>query len=126
VIGALYQLDVSALVSGHCRAAALGSLHKQRRDHHQHRDDGAAQEAGTDTGGQSIDALKPLGHTRSGAQAHHRHEERNAGGEAPLDALAAGIRAGFLCGAIVSVGMVISAWFVRKGNGDAPGGHGGH
>jgi len=49
-----------------------------------------------------------------------------AAGEAPLDALAAGIRAGFLCGAIVSVGMVISAWFVRKGNGDAPGGHGGH
>lgn len=49
-----------------------------------------------------------------------------ASGEAPLDALAAGIRAGFLCGAIVSMGMVVSAWFVRKGNGDAPGGHGGH
>ncbi|ODT71501.1 MAG: MFS transporter [Pelagibacterium sp. SCN 63-23] len=44
-----------------------------------------------------------------------------------IDALAAGIRAGFLCGAIISVAMVIASLFVRKPEGGAPGmGHGGH
>lgn len=43
-----------------------------------------------------------------------------------LDALASGVRAGFLCGAIVSVLMVISAVFVRKPDGGAPAHVGGH
>src|SRR5690606_15959309 len=42
-----------------------------------------------------------------------------------VDALAAGIRAGFLCGAIISVAMVIAAFFVRRPEGGAPG-MGGH
>ncbi len=42
-----------------------------------------------------------------------------------VDALAAGIRAGFLCGAIISVAMVIASLFVRKPEGGTPGmGHG--
>jgi DHA2 family lincomycin resistance protein-like MFS transporter len=50
-----------------------------------------------------------------------------AAGLGQLDALASGVRAGFLCGAIVSVLMVISAIFVKKPDGGAPGmGHAGH
>jgi MFS transporter, DHA2 family, lincomycin resistance protein len=45
-----------------------------------------------------------------------------AAGLEQIDALAAGIRAGFLCGAIVSVFMVIAAFFVRKPEGTAPAG----
>jgi DHA2 family lincomycin resistance protein-like MFS transporter len=41
-----------------------------------------------------------------------------AGGAAQLDALASGIRAGFLCGAIVSLFMIAAAWFVKKPEGD--------
>jgi len=42
-----------------------------------------------------------------------------------VDALAAGIRAGFLCGAIISVLMVLAAFFVRRPANGAPGmGHG--
>jgi DHA2 family lincomycin resistance protein-like MFS transporter len=37
-----------------------------------------------------------------------------ANGQAPLDALAGGIRAGFLCGAILSVFAVACAFFVRR------------
>jgi DHA2 family lincomycin resistance protein-like MFS transporter len=44
-----------------------------------------------------------------------------AAGLDQLDALAAGVRAGFLCGAVVSVFMVIAACFVRKPEGSAPG-----
>lgn len=43
-----------------------------------------------------------------------------------VDALAAGIRAGFLCGAIISVLMVVASLFVRRpqgGHGPAMGGH---
>ncbi|ODT47524.1 MDR family MFS transporter [Devosia sp. 63-57] len=44
-----------------------------------------------------------------------------------IDALAAGIRAGFLCGAIISLAMVVAAFFVRKPEvapgGMAPAGH---
>ncbi|PXA97381.1 MFS transporter [Nostoc sp. 3335mG] len=49
-----------------------------------------------------------------------------AAGLAEIDALAAGIRAGFLCGAVVSLLMIVSAFFVRKPQGGAPGmgGHG--
>ena len=51
-----------------------------------------------------------------------------AGAAAGLDgteALAAGIRAGFLCGAVVSVLMVLAAFFVRRPEGGGPGmGHG--
>jgi len=45
-----------------------------------------------------------------------------AQGMAGVDALAAGIRAGFLCGAIISLLMVVAAVFVRRAEGD--GGHG--
>ncbi|MCW5722411.1 MAG: multidrug efflux MFS transporter [Devosia sp.] len=43
-----------------------------------------------------------------------------------VDALAAGIRAGFLCGAVISLLMVVAAFFVRRpeaGEGPAMGGH---
>ncbi|MBJ3784922.1 MDR family MFS transporter [Devosia sediminis] len=43
-----------------------------------------------------------------------------------VDALAAGIRSGFLCGAIVSVLMVIAAFFVKKPEGGGPGMPAGH
>ncbi len=49
-----------------------------------------------------------------------------AAGLSELDALAAGVRAGFFCGAIVSVLMVVAAFFVRKPDGKVPMGHGGH
>lgn len=44
-----------------------------------------------------------------------------AAGLGEVDALAAGIRAGFLCGAVVSVLMIVAAFFVKK----PEGGHGG-
>lgn len=43
-----------------------------------------------------------------------------AAGLGQIDALAAGVRAGFLCGAIVSLGMVAAAFFVRRQEGTAP------
>ncbi len=48
-----------------------------------------------------------------------------AAGLEGVDALAAGIRAGFLCGAVISVLMVVASFFVRKpeGGGPAMGGH---
>ena len=49
-----------------------------------------------------------------------------AAGLGELDALAAGVRAGFLCGAVVSVLMVVAAFFVKKPEGNGPGGHAGH
>ncbi|OAM73823.1 MFS transporter [Devosia elaeis] len=55
---------------------------------------------------------------------------RTAGGIAEgldqVDALAAGIRAGFLCGAVISVLMVVAAFFVRRPAGGAPGMSHGH
>ena len=45
-------------------------------------------------------------------------------GLSQLDALAVGVRAGFLCGAVVSVFMVIAAFFVRKPENAVPGGMG--
>lgn len=46
-----------------------------------------------------------------------------ARGAAGVDALAAGIRAGFLCGAIISLLMVAAAFFVRRADADGEGGH---
>lgn len=37
-----------------------------------------------------------------------------AGGAAPVDALAAGVRSGFFCGAVISVLAVIASFFVKK------------
>ncbi|NGP17464.1 MDR family MFS transporter [Devosia aurantiaca] len=44
-----------------------------------------------------------------------------AEGLSGVEALAAGIRAGFLCGAIISLGMIVTAFFVRRPP-DMPGG----
>ncbi|MBF0681048.1 MAG: multidrug efflux MFS transporter [Devosia sp.] len=49
-----------------------------------------------------------------------------AAGLDQLEALASGVRAGFLCGAIVSVLMVISAAFVKKPDGEGPAHAAGH
>lgn len=49
-----------------------------------------------------------------------------AEGLAANEALAAGIRAGFLCGAIISLLMVVAAFFVRRPDGAAGGEHHGH
>lgn len=47
-------------------------------------------------------------------------------GVEPVAALSAGIRTAFLCGAIISLFAVVTAFFVRK-PADQPGGfHGGH
>jgi DHA2 family lincomycin resistance protein-like MFS transporter len=48
-----------------------------------------------------------------------------AEGADPVDALAAGIRLAFLVGAIISLGAVLAAFFIRKPEGGAPA-HGGH
>lgn len=37
-----------------------------------------------------------------------------AGGAAPVDALAAGVRSGFFCGAVISVLAVVASFFVKK------------
>lgn len=55
-----------------------------------------------------------------------RTAAETAAGLDQLAALASGVRAGFLCGAIVSVLMVISAWFVKKPEGGGPGHPVGH
>jgi DHA2 family lincomycin resistance protein-like MFS transporter len=44
-----------------------------------------------------------------------------AAGLSEVDALAAGIRGGFLCGAVVSLLMIVAAFFVKR----PEGGHGG-
>lgn len=44
-----------------------------------------------------------------------------AGGMGELDALAAGIRAGFLCGAVISLLMIAAAFFVHRPEGDGAG-----
>jgi DHA2 family lincomycin resistance protein-like MFS transporter len=49
----------------------------------------------------------------------------SAAGADPVTALAGGIRTAFLCGAIISVFMVVAAFFVRKPEGASPHG-GGH
>ena len=46
-----------------------------------------------------------------------------AAGTPQVEALAAGIRAGFLCGAILSLFAIVAAMFVRKPE-EQPGGHG--
>jgi MFS transporter, DHA2 family, lincomycin resistance protein len=51
---------------------------------------------------------------------------RTAEGLAGVDALAAGIRSGFLCGAIISLGMIVAAFFVRRPPDAAGGMHHGH
>lgn len=48
-----------------------------------------------------------------------------AEGADPVDALAAGIRLAFLVGAIISLGAVLAAFFIRKPEGSGPA-HGGH
>jgi DHA2 family lincomycin resistance protein-like MFS transporter len=49
-----------------------------------------------------------------------------ATGLAPAEALADGIRAAFLCGAILSLFAVATAFFIRKPDPQAPGDWGGH
>ena len=49
-----------------------------------------------------------------------------AGGEDILTATTGGIKAAFLCGAIISLGAVVAAFFVRKPAGAAPGMSHGH
>lgn len=48
-----------------------------------------------------------------------------AAGMVPVEALAGGIRAAFLCGAILSLLAVVTAFFIRKPEPAAPGGWGG-
>jgi DHA2 family lincomycin resistance protein-like MFS transporter len=48
-----------------------------------------------------------------------------AEGVDPVEALAGGIRAAFLVGAIISLFAVLAAFFIRKPEGGMPG-HGGH
>jgi DHA2 family lincomycin resistance protein-like MFS transporter len=48
-----------------------------------------------------------------------------AEGATPVDALAAGIRLAFLVGAVISLGAVLAAFFIRKPEGGGPA-HGGH
>ncbi|MBJ6988248.1 MULTISPECIES: MDR family MFS transporter [unclassified Devosia] len=50
-----------------------------------------------------------------------------AEGIAPVEAMAAGVRASFICGGIATVLMLIAAWFVKKPEGEGPGeGFAGH
>jgi DHA2 family lincomycin resistance protein-like MFS transporter len=48
-----------------------------------------------------------------------------AEGATPVDALAAGIRLAFLVGAVISLGAVLAAFFIRKPEGGGPA-HGSH
>ncbi|WP_108395873.1 MDR family MFS transporter [Devosia submarina] len=49
-----------------------------------------------------------------------------AEGLTPVEALAGGIRSAFLVGAIISLGAIVAAFFIRKPEGSGPAGHGGH
>ena len=49
-----------------------------------------------------------------------------AEGVDPVEALASGVRSAFLVGAIISLGAVVAAFFIRKPEGGGTAGHGGH